>query len=125
MGWDDLTWTVPGAPLPASDPTAYYSPWDGLHHVLYRTSNNHLHELSWTTGAVTHVDLTTAGGGNGPASKSSAYALATDNSHHVVYRSADNHVHELAWWTARTHAGAFTGGFGKAPQTYLASPSTP
>jgi hypothetical protein len=124
VGWDDLTWTVPGAPLPASDPTAYYSPWDGLHHVLYRTSNNHLHELSWTTGAVTHVDLTTAGGGNGPASKSSAYALSTDNSHHVVYRSADNHLHELAWWTpARTLI--FIGAFGKAPQTYVAPPSTP
>jgi hypothetical protein len=124
VGWDDLTWTVPGAPLPTSDPTAYYSPWDGFHHVLYRTSNNHLHELSWTTGAVTHVDLTTAGGGNGPAGKASAYALSTDNSHHVVYRSADNHLHELAWWTPNPTL-IFIGGPGKTVQTYAAPPTTP
>jgi hypothetical protein len=78
--------------------------------------------LLWTTGAVIHVDLTTAGGGSGPASKASAYGLATDDSHHVVYRSADNHLHELVWWTpARTLV--FLGGFGKAPQTSLAAPS--
>jgi hypothetical protein len=124
VGWDDLTWTVPGAPLPVGDPTAYYSAWDGLHQVLYRTSNNHLHELSWTTGAVSHVDLTTAGGGTGPASKSSAYALATDNSHQVVYRSADNHLHELVWWTPGQTL-IFLGGLGKAPPTFVAPAPTP
>jgi hypothetical protein len=80
IGWDNLSWAVPGAPLPASDPTAFYTPWDFTHHVLYRSSNNHLHEPYWTTGTVSHVDLTTAAFNAAASdSKASAYGSAGDS----------------------------------------------
>src|SRR5205823_14166292 len=70
VGWDDLTWASAGAPLPgATDPSAYFFAQNGTHHVLYTTINGHLHELTWTTGAVTHTDLTTAGPSTAPYGK--------------------------------------------------------
>src|SRR5262249_48483045 len=52
---DDLSENgVPGAPLPVGNVESYFDAQDGTNHVVYRTSNGHLHELSWTTGAVSH-----------------------------------------------------------------------
>ncbi len=52
IGWDDLTWAATGAPQPSGDPSAYFFAQNGTHHVLYRTSNGHLHGLALGVHAV-------------------------------------------------------------------------
>src|SRR5260370_789526 len=69
-------------------------------HVVYRGSDDHIHELYWEGAAWGHNDLTLASG----ASKLSGTAAAGDpagytlnDSQHVVYRGSDGHIHELYW----------------------------
>jgi len=91
---DDLT---PSDPLAASDPSAYSVATDRTKHVIYRSSDNHLHELWWTDpGPVGQGDLIP----NGPlaAGDPAAYFMPADGTQHVIYRSGDGHLHEL-WWT--------------------------
>jgi hypothetical protein len=107
FGDDNLTALAPGAPRAFdADPAGYFVPLDGTHHVIYDSSDGHLHELSWTTGAVTHRDLTSLarapliqdGLSQGFTKRISAYFVAADGTQHVIYRSdIDNHLHELRW----------------------------
>jgi hypothetical protein len=95
--WDLTAW-VPGAPLAASDPAIYYVPADNSTHVVYRSTDNHLHELSWIQGQVpAHVDLTVAGLARRAVDKPAAFAVAGPNTQHVVYRSTDNEIREIRW----------------------------
>jgi hypothetical protein len=58
VGHDNLTGSI-NAPRTASNPAGWFSTHDGFHHVAYRTSNGHLHELLWQgQGGVGHGDLT-------------------------------------------------------------------
>lgn len=62
LGWGhgDLTATA-GAPAAAGDPTAYVFAAEGTQHVVYPTSDGHLHELWWRPGPGAHDgDLTVA-----------------------------------------------------------------
>jgi hypothetical protein len=97
---DDLSENgVSGAPLPIGDVEAYFNAQDSSNHVVYRTSNGHLHELSWTTGAVAHADLTTVTPAVPSAGKASGYVFGADRTQHVIYRDQAGHLHDLAWQT--------------------------
>jgi hypothetical protein len=97
VGHDNLSRAVPGAPAPVGNPAAYFVGADETHHVIYRSANGHLHELTWTIGAVTRNDLTVLAGAPPAASDPAAYFLAADGSHHVVYRSSDGRLRDLRW----------------------------
>jgi hypothetical protein len=100
IGHDNLSLNaVDGAPLPAGDPEAYFNPQDNTLHVIYRTSNGHLHELSsGTTGAVAHADLTTVTPALSSNSKASAYVFTPDRTQHVIYRNGGR-LFDLTWNT--------------------------
>jgi hypothetical protein len=99
VGHDDLSENgVPGAPLPLGNVEAYFNAEDGTNHVLYRTSNGHLHELSWTTGAVSHADLSALVPNVQPSSgKPSGYVFAPDRTQHLIYRAMNGDLHDLSW----------------------------
>jgi hypothetical protein len=110
VGHDDLSTLVSGAPLPSDAfalnglgrPAAYYNPLDGTQHAIYRTSNGHLHELGWSTGAVSHADLNTVAPTTKAlpsTGKATGYVYPPDRSQHVVYRDANNHLRDLSWIT--------------------------
>jgi len=94
---------APNAPATAGRPAAYFGPTDGTHHVIYRSSNGHLHELWWVSqGPVSHRDLTP----HGPIAVNdpSPYFNPADGRQHVIYRSGDGHLHEL-WWVGQGAIG--------------------
>ena len=93
-----LSALAPAAPLPVGDPHAYFDPNDGNDHILYRTSNGHLHELVLSNRKMRHTDLTTAVGTDPSAGKPFGYVFGADNTEHVLFRSSkDGHVHDLTW----------------------------
>jgi len=97
---DDLSENgVKGAPLPVGNLEAYFNAEDESNHVIYRTSNGHLHELAWTTGAVSHADLSTVTPAQPSAGKPSAYVFAPDKTQHVIYRASGGDLHDLTWRT--------------------------
>jgi hypothetical protein len=104
-GHDNLSAAVGGAPLPVGDPTAFFDPQDQSSHVIYRTSNGHLHELTWIgPGAAGHTDLTTAtwntpASGGDPASYRFAY---NGTSWHVIYRDTSGYLHDITSVPGRT-----------------------
>ncbi len=65
--------------------------------MIYRSADRHLHELWWTTGVVTHNDLTVLGAGPNAAGTPSSYLVAADGSQHVIYRGGGGHLHDLRW----------------------------
>jgi hypothetical protein len=96
QGWS-LT-AAAGAPPAASDPSAYYSASTNTKHVVYRSSDNHLHEIVWAPGgAVSHADLTVEAGAPLAAGTPSAFSVESQRSQHVIYRGSDNQVHEIRW----------------------------
>jgi hypothetical protein len=99
--YEDLSAALSGAPLAIDNPEAYYSPEDRRHHIIYRTGNGHLHEISWSGAeAAAHADLTNlAPFIESATGKPSAYVIARDKNQHVVYRSLNGHLHELRWST--------------------------
>jgi hypothetical protein len=84
----------------AGDPHGYITPWDSTARVVYRGTDNHIHELflaphqPWVD-----VDLTAVF--TNPAFRTDAagdphgYITPWDNTARVVYRGADNHIREL------------------------------
>lgn len=44
MNHDVLT-AIAGAPLAASDPSAYFDAPNSMHHIIYRSTDGHLHDL--------------------------------------------------------------------------------
>lgn len=83
------------------DPVTYYSAGTNTKHVIYRSEDGHLHELSWTPGgsaAPAYVDLTLHAVAPLAADKPAAYVVAP-NTHHVVYRGTDDQIHEIRWST--------------------------
>jgi hypothetical protein len=94
--WWDIS-SPAGAPPAASDPSTYYSAGTNTKHVIYRSADNHLHEIWWTPGGgtPTHVDLTLYALADLATVKPSAFVVDGPNTHHVAYRGTDGHVHEI------------------------------
>ena len=107
-GWEDVDLTLssggPGSAV--GDPFAYTTnfPGQGLAaRVVYRTSDDHIHELASLDPAGAgweDVDLTLSSGGPGSA-VGDPFAYTTNFpgqglAARVVYRTSDDHIHELA-----------------------------
>jgi len=94
----NLTATT-GAPAAVGDPAGYTWSSDDSQHVVYRGTDNHIHELWFTHSAGwNRSDLTAATGAPAAVGDPAGYTWSNDDSQHVVYRGADNHIHEL-WFT--------------------------
>ena len=100
----DLT-AAAGGVAPAGPPVAYAFNGNHTQHVVYRGTDNHIHELHWSEhGGWHHLDLTTATlgvRGTLAAGDPVAYAFESNHTMHVVYRGVDNHIYELHWTAAR------------------------
>jgi len=117
-GWhhNDLTNAAGGAPAAAGDPAGYMFDAQGTQHVVYRGTDNHIHELWWNSAGWHHNDLTNAAGGAPAAAGDPAgYMFAAQGTQHVVYRGSGNHVHELWWNSAGWHHNDLTNAAGGAP----------
>lgn len=114
-GWShlDLSAAVRNASGGRWPPDAMGSPvavsWGADHgqHVLYRGSDEHIHEIVWR-GAWQHHDLCAEAGGAPPADgRPTAWTWHGDMSQHVAYRGRDGHIYEL-WHKTRWHHHALT-----------------
>jgi hypothetical protein len=65
--------------------------------VVYRGTDNHIHELSWDSNGWHHDDLSVAAPAPDAAGDPTGYMFNALGTQHVVYRGTDNHIHEL-WW---------------------------
>jgi len=95
VGWN-LTGSA-GAPPSDSDPAAFFNAATNTKHVIYRSVDGRLNELSWTpgAGAPTHVDLTTASGAPLASQTPTAFAVPMKNTKHLVYRGQQGHIYEI------------------------------
>jgi hypothetical protein len=97
VGWD---LTPSGAPAaPAGALAAFYSAGTNTKHVIYRSSNNRLHEIWWTPGGGTpvHVDITSFYGAPPAADRPAAFAVEGPSMQHVAYRGTNQHIYEVVW----------------------------
>jgi len=93
----DLTVSA-GAPLADSDPAVCYSAASDTKHVIYRSADGHLHEISWVVGGPpTHVDLTVEALAPPAVDRPAAFTIDGPNTQHVIYRGIDNQIHEITW----------------------------
>ena len=98
IGRDDLS-GVARTPAASGDPTAYYTPHDDAHQVVYRSVDGHIWELYWNgVSPVAGWNLTAQSGAPQPVGGLAAYYSAGTNTKHVIYRSVDGRLHEI-WWT--------------------------
>ncbi len=97
---NDLT-NASGAPLTAGRPFGYTWSVDKTQHVVYRGTDNHIHEL-WYNNAWHRNDLTAASGAPTSASDPVGYTWDVDKTQHVVFRGFDGHIHEL-WYDNAWH----------------------
>jgi len=97
QGWD-LT-AASGAPAAVGKPAAYYCSATNKKHVVYRSADGRLHDLSWTHGStvVRHGDLTSYAGGPGAADSPAAFAVDGSKTQHVAFRGTDDHIYEILW----------------------------
>jgi hypothetical protein len=110
-GWhyNDLTVAAsvpkePEGPLPPgelrepSDPSGYIFDVYGEQHVVYRGTENHIHELWWNANAGwRHTDLTIAAGAPEALGNPAGYVFKAQGTQHVIYWGTDRHIHELRW----------------------------
>jgi len=103
FGWhhSDLS-AATGAPATAGNspkPNGYVFVAEGTQHVVYRGSDQHIHELRWDTHGWRHTDLTAATGAPESADLCDphGYTFPAKGTQHVVYLGSDGHIHEL-WW---------------------------
>jgi hypothetical protein len=108
-GWHqgDLSATT-GAPAAAGNPTGYVFAAQGTQHVIYRGSDNHIHELWWDNNGWHQGDLSAATGAPAAASDPDGYMFNAQGTQHVNYRGVDNHIHELWWDNNGWHHGDLT-----------------
>jgi serine/threonine protein kinase, bacterial len=83
------------APPAAGDPTGYAF---DAEHVVYRGTDNGIHEL-WSEGTTWHhYPLSASVGAPAAAGDPTGYWFDAEKTQHVVYRGLDDgHIHEL-WW---------------------------
>jgi hypothetical protein len=96
------TVSATGAPAEAPAPVAYYSAGTDTNHVVYRSADRHLHDLSWVPGGrLRYVDLTLGALAPLAAQKlrdtPTAFTIEGPNTQHVVYRDTDGLIHEIRW----------------------------
>jgi hypothetical protein len=117
VGHDNLSGTAIGAPgASGGDPVGYYDAATDMHHVIYRTSNGHLHELWWK--GVERVqyggDLTALA--SAPPADGQPSAFVGDNGTNIViYRSADGRIRSLFWTTGAVAHEDLSGFAGTPP----------
>jgi hypothetical protein len=93
---------INGASRCIEDPAGYIL--GNTQHVVYRGTDDHIHELWWDN-KWHHHDLTNATGAPASASKPDGYILG--NTQHVIYRGTNGHIHEL-WWNGSWHHNDLT-----------------
>ncbi|BCA56935.1 hypothetical protein W02_40750 [Nitrospira sp. KM1] len=93
---NDLT-VAASAPPATGDPAGYMFDAQGTQHVVYRGTDNHIHELWWDNDGWHHNDLTAAASAPPATGDPAGYMFDAQGTQHVVYRGTDNHIHEL-WW---------------------------
>lgn len=93
----DITSQSPGALKAKGDPTLMLDTVRGDHIVIYRASDDHIHSLFWSTGAIGHENL--SGFARAPKAAGDPHAYYTPDNHakQIVFRGVDGHIHEL-WW---------------------------
>jgi hypothetical protein len=86
-----------GAPAAEGDPAMWYNTNADKIHVLYRGTDGHIHDLSWTPGggAPAHVDLSHAS--YAPPAAGAPFGFSGPTHQHVVYRGTDKQIHEIRW----------------------------
>ena len=117
-GWGagDLT-DVTGVTAPAGDPSGYSLEATSTQHVVYRGTDNHIHELWWgAANGWRGGDLCAETGAPAAAGDPFGYVFDAQGTQHVVYRAATGHIIEL-WWDAATgwSAGDLTAVSGAPP----------
>jgi catechol 2,3-dioxygenase-like lactoylglutathione lyase family enzyme len=86
-----------GAPATSGKPRGYAFGAENRQHVVYRSTDGHVHELGASLGGIWgHFDLTAMTGAPAAAGDPAGYVFDAENRQHVVYRGADGHVLELA-----------------------------
>ena len=98
VGHDKLSETATGSAKAAGDPVGYYEPLTNSTHVIYRSQDGHLHELSWlgNTPVVYGGNLTAAISAPKAAGDPSAFTNA-GGVNMVTYRSVDRRILSLYW----------------------------
>jgi C1A family cysteine protease len=99
----DLTQSS-GAPNPAPGTAldGYETSFNNQQHVNFVGTDNHVHEMLYTTNW-THNDITQDAGAPNAAPSSKIHGYASSNQQHVDYLGTDGHVHELLYTTRWTH----------------------
>src|SRR5207237_27758 len=90
----DLT-ALSGAPAADLDPKSYARS-DGLDAVVYRATDQHVHELSRHDDQWVEVDVSDAAGAP-PAAARPAPFVRNDNINAIAYRATDGRLYELSW----------------------------
>ncbi|MCW5853805.1 MAG: hypothetical protein KIT87_27305 [Anaerolineae bacterium] len=116
VGHDNLSGSAPGAPKAAGDPVGYYDADTDTHHVIYTSSNGHLHELWWAGVQPVQYggDLTALAGAPTTIGTPSAF-VGYDGFYSVIYRGGDGHIHRLFWKGSMPVGHEDLSGFAGAP----------
>jgi uncharacterized protein with PIN domain len=91
---------VTGAPVAAGRPDAYAWEKDGTQHIVYRGTDNQIHEI-WSRRTVLNTKwayggaLSSTVGAPAANSDPSGYVWESDGSQHIVYLGTDNQIHEI------------------------------
>jgi hypothetical protein len=94
---EDLTRSAE-APKATGDPVGWFRPADGVHHVVYRTEDGHVHVLWWSgASAAGHDDLTALASAPVADGDLSGYLDPVRGDNMVFYRSPDGHIRSLFW----------------------------
>jgi catechol 2,3-dioxygenase-like lactoylglutathione lyase family enzyme len=97
-GWQSLDLTkMANAPRAAGSPDAFYWPSTRTEHVLYRGSDDNVHELFLANnGSWQHNDLTAAARAPKAAGDPNAFVEHKNNTEHVCYRTEQGDIIQLS-----------------------------
>jgi hypothetical protein len=88
--------TLASAPTANGQPSAYANS-NNENIVIYRGSDNHIHSLYWTGGAVGHENLSGFAGTPKAKRDPFAYYSPINDTNQIIYLGTDNHLWELYW----------------------------